>query len=144
VRDLVRIEPAFSQFAEFPTRLDFLLDHSGGGLTWLGTYGPSSRWKDGVGVGMDILRKNDKVCVAFDSEKELVEDDRACGFTMHYRSVIGFGRASLIEDPAAKTKALHVIMRHYSDKRFTYGDGAVEKTLIIKVKLDHVTGKESI
>ena len=88
------------------------------------------------GRKIDILRRNDRVCVAFDSDKELVENDRACGFTMHYRSVIGFGRASLIEDPAAKIRALDVIMRHYSDKRFTYDEGALEKVLIIKVKLD--------
>jgi glycolate oxidase len=58
MRDLVAIEPGFSRFSQFPTRLDFLLDHPGGGLTWLGTYGPMSQWARGVEEGMGILRAN--------------------------------------------------------------------------------------
>lgn len=59
VSDLLQIEPSFAKFSEFPTRLDFLLDHGGGGLTWVGTYGPSSRWVEGVEAGMALLEKND-------------------------------------------------------------------------------------
>lgn len=58
LRDLIAIEPDFSRFAAFPTRLDFLLDHPGKGLTWLGTYGPVSQWAPGVDAGMEILRKS--------------------------------------------------------------------------------------
>jgi FAD/FMN-containing dehydrogenase len=53
--DLVRIEPRFSKFAKFPTRLDFLLDHKGGGLTWIGTYGPVSRFAEGFKRGSKIM-----------------------------------------------------------------------------------------
>ena len=41
---LVRLNPNFAKFAEFPTRLEFLVDHPGGGLSWVGTYGPMSRF----------------------------------------------------------------------------------------------------
>ncbi len=57
VTDLVRIEPKFSKFAEFPTRLDFLLDTPGGGLTWVGTYGPTSRWEEGARIGVRIMEE---------------------------------------------------------------------------------------
>ncbi|MFQ6103009.1 MAG: FAD-binding oxidoreductase [Candidatus Glassbacteria bacterium] len=56
--DLIRLEPSFAKFSRFPTRLDFLLDHEGEGLTWLGTYGPFSRWTEGAEFGMDLLLKN--------------------------------------------------------------------------------------
>lgn len=46
VADLVRLEPAFSRFADFPMALDFLYRHPGGGLTWVGTYGPCSRFEE--------------------------------------------------------------------------------------------------
>ncbi|MBI5487611.1 MAG: FAD-binding oxidoreductase [Deltaproteobacteria bacterium] len=55
IADLVRLEPRFARFADFPTSLDFLLhapgaDASGaplgGGLTWVGTYGPGSRLEE--------------------------------------------------------------------------------------------------
>jgi len=47
VEDLVALLPEFRQFSELPTRLSFLLDHPGKGLTWIGSYGPTSRWTEG-------------------------------------------------------------------------------------------------
>ncbi len=58
MNDLVKLEPSFQKFADFPTRLDFLLDHEGGGLTWIGAYGPTSRWEIGIKNGMDIMEKH--------------------------------------------------------------------------------------
>lgn len=53
IEDLVRLEPRFARFSEFPTSLDFLFHRPGetasdggpvpGGLSWVGTYGPMSR-----------------------------------------------------------------------------------------------------
>lgn len=54
---LVRLVPRYAPLAEMPTTLDFLLDHPGGGLTWVGTYGPTSRWEDGARVGCRLLEE---------------------------------------------------------------------------------------
>lgn len=58
VRDLVKIEPAFEKLAEFPTRLDFLLDHPGGGLSWVGTYGPTSKWPEATEISMRLMQEH--------------------------------------------------------------------------------------
>jgi len=58
LNDLVRLEPRFAKFAKFPTRLDFLLDHQGGGLTWVGTYGPLSRFEEGFKKGSEIMLRH--------------------------------------------------------------------------------------
>lgn len=55
---LTRIEPELGRFAEFPTNLDFLTDHGGGGLTWIGTYGPLSRFHEGADAGMAIMTRH--------------------------------------------------------------------------------------
>ena len=52
---LVRVNPAMEKFAEFPTDLDFLTDHGGGGLSWVGTYGPLSRFAEGAEVGTETM-----------------------------------------------------------------------------------------
>ncbi len=54
VEDLLRLAPDLAPFAEMPTRLGFLLDHEGGGLTWVGAYGPLDRMAEGArrGIGM--------------------------------------------------------------------------------------------
>lgn len=55
---LLRLSPEFSRFAEFPMTLDFLLEQSGGGLTWVGCYGPTKNWEKGVKQGREILTQN--------------------------------------------------------------------------------------
>jgi FAD/FMN-containing dehydrogenase len=47
----------FNKFADFPTRLDFLLDYPGGGLTWIGTYGPMSRFEKFADDAMAIMER---------------------------------------------------------------------------------------
>ena len=55
---LVRLNPAFAKFAEFPTRLEFLVDHPGGGLSWVGTYGPMSRFDQFGEQGCEIMARH--------------------------------------------------------------------------------------
>jgi FAD/FMN-containing dehydrogenase len=55
VTDLVALAPDLAPFAELPARLAFLLDHPGGGLTWVGTYGPLDRLEEGARAGSRLL-----------------------------------------------------------------------------------------
>ncbi|MCR4316312.1 MAG: FAD-binding oxidoreductase [Planctomycetes bacterium] len=54
---LLKISPELGKFADWPMRLDFLLDHPGGGLTWVGTYGPASQLREGVRRCHDLMMK---------------------------------------------------------------------------------------
>ncbi len=55
VSTLVKINLAMGKFASFPTDLDFLTDHPGKGLTWIGTYGPLSRFDEAADEGVRIM-----------------------------------------------------------------------------------------
>jgi len=55
VAELLALAPDLEPFAELPARLGFLLDHEGGGLTWIGTFGPMERLEEGARVGMGIV-----------------------------------------------------------------------------------------
>ena len=55
---LVDVVPQYAKLAELPTTLDFLLDHPGGGLTWVGSYGPSAQWLAGAEKGMALLEEH--------------------------------------------------------------------------------------
>jgi hypothetical protein len=68
------------------------------------------------GRKIELLRRNPNVCFEFDVDAEPVRSNTSCGWTMRYRSVIGSGTASFIEDPPGKREALACIMRHYSIK----------------------------
>ena len=100
------------------------------------------------GRKLDILRNNDKVCIEFDADVELVQSQKACNTEMKYKSVLIFGEAVVLKDVREKKKALDIIMPHYyqpnSSSVFHYPEDALEKVIIIKVKVEKMTGKESL
>ena len=95
------------------------------------------------GKKIEILRKNSSVCFEFDLDHEVLVDEKACKWGMKYRSVIGFGKASFVEDLEDKRKGLDVIMEHYSGRSFQYPEPAVENTVVIKVEIESMTGKKA-
>ena len=96
------------------------------------------------GKKIDMIRKNNSVCFEIDMDTELVEAENACGWGMKYYSIIGFGKAFLVDDFDEKRKALDIIMEHYSGKSsFEYSEEAVINTAIIKVEMESMTGKKS-
>jgi FAD/FMN-containing dehydrogenase len=58
VANLVELMPGMSKLAELPTTLDFLLDFPGGGLAWVGSYGPPAAWVDGAAAGLACLERH--------------------------------------------------------------------------------------
>ena len=96
------------------------------------------------GKKIDIIRKNPNVCVELDIPLKIVAAEDACFWGMHYKSVIGFGRAVILEDMAEKRNGLNVIMAHYSDKAFSIDDQFLEATAVIKVEIERMTGKQSL
>jgi nitroimidazol reductase NimA-like FMN-containing flavoprotein (pyridoxamine 5'-phosphate oxidase superfamily) len=95
------------------------------------------------GKKLEILKKNNRVCFEFDIDQSLKKNEEACAWSMMYKSVIGFGTAHFLTDFESKRKALDIIMRNYSDKSFAYQKSAIEKTIVIKVDVEQMTGKQS-
>ena len=95
------------------------------------------------GKKIDILRKNSTVCFEFDNDCEPIQSDTGCDWSVRYESVIGYGKARLLEDMDSKLRALDIIMKHYSGKSFEYPEQKVNKTAVIRVDIETVTGKMS-
>jgi len=98
------------------------------------------------GRKIEILRENNDVCFELDIQNELLESEMACDWGMKYYSVIGFGKGYFIEDDQEKKHILDIFMKKYarnSLKKFEYSSNALQKTLIIKVEIEEVTGKKS-
>jgi nitroimidazol reductase NimA-like FMN-containing flavoprotein (pyridoxamine 5'-phosphate oxidase superfamily) len=97
----------------------------------------------GEGMKIDIIRRNNRVCFEMEADLELTKGPTACKWGMRYSSVIGFGRASLVEGSEEKRAALDIIMRHYSGDSHDYSEKLVDKVAIIRVEIDTMTGKQS-
>lgn len=96
------------------------------------------------GRKIEILKKNNQICFEIEQQTELVISDDPCKWSMRYLSVIGFGRAFLMDDLLAKKAGLDIIMKKYSSlQSFEYPDNALNKILIIKVEIDEMTGKKA-
>ncbi len=96
------------------------------------------------GRKIEMLKRNNAVCFEFDGNLEVEAGKAACDWGMQYRSVIGYGRASFVEDPEEQRMALDAIMAQYADGAFEYSEKALGKVLVIKVEIESMTGKKSV
>ena len=96
------------------------------------------------GRKIDIIKKNNYVCFEVETDTKLVKGEKPCDFTMSYKSVIGYGKAYIVENKEDKIKGLDHIMRKYSEeKKFEYNAGVLDKMVIIRIEIESLTGKKS-
>ena len=95
------------------------------------------------GKKIDLLKKNPNVCFEMVGQSDLAPGEQACGFTTYFSSVIGFGRARIIEDGPAKVQALDVIMAHHNGPQGGYKDKALAAMAVIVIDIEEMTGKVS-
>jgi uncharacterized protein len=94
------------------------------------------------GRKLDILRRNDRICFEMDLLREIKQGTESCGWGALYESVIGFGRAVIVEAPAEKRSALDRIMEHCgATGPFSYPDETLARTAVIRIEIESLTGK---
>lgn len=95
------------------------------------------------GMKLDMLRKNSRVCFEWDLDHALVRSENACQWGMKGQSIVGFGKAFLLDDPESKKEGLDVIMEHYgAEGPFSYKEKGLHNIFIIKVEIESMTGKK--
>ena len=96
----------------------------------------------GEGRKIDLIRANPLVCFEVDELVKMNKAASACDWEVSYKSVIGTGTARILEIPAEKKAGLDIIMAQYSGRSFDYPDQMLEKTAVIKVTVEEMTGKQ--
>ena len=96
-----------------------------------------------VGRKLDCLRENRRVSFAVVGSQKIVPER----FTTRYESVILTGRASLITDPAEKTKRLVQLCRALAPDAVRRRDEVIRRQLaavaVVKVEILELTGKRN-
>ena len=96
------------------------------------------------GRKIDVLKKNNHVAFQTETNVEIVSGDDASRCSTSFLSVFGTGRALLLEDRAEKIKGLDAIMKKHTGKEgFEYPEKLFDRTLIIKIEIESMTGKKS-
>ena len=91
----------------------------------------------------ELLRRNPTVGFEMDAHFELLEGPNACQYSARYQSVIGTGRASVLEDPEVKKAALRTIMVHLAGEGpWTFSDAQVQAVCVFAVDVLQLSCKE--
>lgn len=93
------------------------------------------------GKKLDLIRKNPNVCAAFGNMLSFEDGKTGCEATAQYESAIGFGTAELLSDPRACKKGLSCLLSQYESHAAHDFSALLDKTAVIRVTLDRITGK---
>ncbi len=96
------------------------------------------------GRKLDVLRRNNKVCFEVEMDVEVVTEGKPCYWTLRYRSVLGRGRAYIVEDPNEKRKALECMVDRVSPGyRYHFTEEELESVVVIRIEVEELSGKVS-
>ena len=98
------------------------------------------------GRKIDMLKKNSRVCFEIDRMEGVAKGKggRACGWGITYQSVIGTGTARFLSDHQEKQEVLARLFTRYSGERMPIPSENVQKTTVIQVVVEEITGKHSL
>lgn len=87
------------------------------------------------------IRNNNQVCFNIIGDAQPVSEGKRC--TVKYKSVTGEGVAKIVEDAAEKIQAFKLIVQHNLDHELAVVPEMLKSTLVIKVSILDVKGKQS-
>ena len=94
-----------------------------------------------AGRKLDVLRANPKVFIELDCDRMPFEGKVACQYGMIYSSVMGKGKAVILEDPKDKMDALTILMKTQTGKDFEFNERLVSIVSVIRIDVEEYTAK---
>lgn len=95
------------------------------------------------GKKLDLIRRNPNVGFEMECAVQLTAADKTnpCTYGCNYKSVVGKGRAEIVEDIDEKCHALKLLMLHNANKDFDFGKEQAECVGIIRVTSEDLRAK---
>ena len=93
------------------------------------------------GKKLDMIRANPNVFVEMDCDHIPFEGDVACKYGLSYSSIMGRGKAYILEDVAEKQKALSLLMKTQTDLNFSFAEKMASVVAIIRIDVQEFTAK---
>lgn len=94
------------------------------------------------GKKIAMLGKNPHCCFEVDICDQVIRGDKPCSWGMRYRSVIGYGRAEILNDADEKRHGLNCIMEHYGGGTHEFSDRDLGSVTVIRIRIESMTGKK--
>lgn len=93
------------------------------------------------GYKLDVIRKNSVCCFEMDCEVVPFEGKIACQYGTTYSSIIGRGKAVIVEDVEEKIRAMSILMKTQTGKDFEFNDKLVSIVSVIRIDVSEYTAK---
>lgn len=93
------------------------------------------------GHKLECIQKNNNVFVEIDRGESLVTADIPCQYGAEYESVMCRGKATIIENPAEKCKALSILMKAQTGKEHVISEKMTEAVAVIRIDIESYTAK---
>ena len=93
------------------------------------------------GKKLDMLQKNPNVFFELDCDRVPFEGKVPCQYGMAYYSVMGRGRATIVEDVEEKKTAMSLLMKTQTDKDFSFEDRLVSIVTVIRIDVTEYSAK---
>jgi hypothetical protein len=98
-----------------------------------------------TGAKIDLLRADPAVGFSACTDMTVRPGAAACDFSCRSESVVGTGRARVVETEEERIRGLDAIMRHYAEGPAAaapaYRPGSLSRTSVIAVDIDSLRGK---
>ena len=95
------------------------------------------------GKKIELIKQNNKVCFEVEKSHEIISDDLSCKWSTKYQSIIGVGEIEIISNTEDKRNGLDIIMNQHGKCDNSYGAKAVDKVMVLKLRIKSLTGKQS-
>ncbi len=92
------------------------------------------------GRKIDAFKAYPKVAFEMDCEHELVEAEKACGFTYRFASIIGSGTITFLQGDE-KLDALSLLMKHQTGKDFVFDEKMAKGVAVYSLSVEEMTAK---
>lgn len=96
------------------------------------------------GKKLDCLRADPQVCFCISEVVERVGGDAACDWSTRFRSLVGYGTAEIIDEREGKIAGYDAIMRQFGGPVGGYKEKNLDGSLIIRITISSMTGKQSV
>jgi nitroimidazol reductase NimA-like FMN-containing flavoprotein (pyridoxamine 5'-phosphate oxidase superfamily) len=94
------------------------------------------------GWKMEMLAANGRVCFEVDTDVEMLPADKPCAWSVRSQSVVGFGRARIVQGDDERQKGLAIIVEHYAGPGdYDFPEDVLEQTAVVCIQVEHMTGK---
>ena len=93
------------------------------------------------GKKLDMIRKNPNVFIELDCDRNPFEGELPCQYGLSYSSLMGQGKARIIEDVEEKMAAMTALMKTQTKKDFTFNEKLVSIVAVVRIDVEEYSAK---